>query len=87
MSSTTNTIRESLPDATEAEVNIRFINAYGDGKPEDEKNQEGGCQHESLYFCALMGGTPSKNSHMLKLHSWRQFSNRNKAENTFGVEN
>ena len=42
MSTITNTIQEKLRDATEAEV-TRFINAYGDGKPEDEENQEGVC--------------------------------------------
>ena len=40
METITKTIKESLHGATEAEV-IRFINAYGNGKPEDEKNQEG----------------------------------------------
>lgn len=34
------TLQDSFPDATEAEV-IRFINAYGNGKPEDEKNRAG----------------------------------------------
>jgi hypothetical protein len=33
------TLQESFPDATEAEV-TRFINAYGNGKPEDEKKDE-----------------------------------------------
>ncbi|CAJ1936639.1 unnamed protein product [Cylindrotheca closterium] len=32
------TLQESFPDATEAEV-TRFINAYGKDKPEDEKNK------------------------------------------------